>query len=139
MYIDTSAFVKLYVREPDSETCEKTVLGHTLVSSRLLACEFRSALLGKESRGAISSQTLQEAWHAFQEDLAVGALVLVPLEDTLVTQAGEIMESLHREVPLRTFDALHLATYMSLESGSLFTRDTRMAKAARLLGLKLAA
>src|ERR1035438_5955174 len=56
MYIDTSAVVKLYVEEPDSEACEAIVVGTTLVSSRLLYCEFRSALLGKVSRGVISAE-----------------------------------------------------------------------------------
>ena len=62
MYVDTSALVKLYVDEPDSDACEATVAGNSLASSSLLYCEFRSALLGKLSRMLISRAFLDEDW-----------------------------------------------------------------------------
>ncbi len=138
MYIDTSAFVKLYVSEPDSEACESVVAGQTLVSSRLLSCEFRSALLNKESRAVISRETRDETWLRFQQDLAREMVVLVPLDDRIVAEAQEIMDSLFPDVPLRTLDALHLSTYVGIESGPFFSNDQRILRAARMLGLNLA-
>jgi predicted nucleic acid-binding protein len=44
----------------------------------------------------------------------------------------------HPDVRLRTQDALHLATYLSIETGRLFTKDVRMLQAAVQLGLPLA-
>jgi len=48
------------------------------------------------------------------------------------------LDELHPNVPLRTLDALHLATYLSVETGPLFTKDIRMRQAAARLGLSLA-
>lgn len=138
MYIDTSALVKLYIEEPDSEACEATVAGATLVSSRLLYCELRSALLGKVTRGMITAEVRAEVWQEFESDVADQRIRLVSLNDILVQDAAELLGELHPLVPLRTLDALHLATYLSIEAGPLLTRDVRMIRAAAQLGLPLA-
>jgi predicted nucleic acid-binding protein len=138
MYVDTSAVVKLYIREPDSEACEAAVAGTTLVSSRLLFCEFRSALLGKVSRGIISHELRAEVWQEFEKDVAAHKIRFVSLNDLLVKDAADLMFELHPKVHLRTLDALHLATYLSVETGPLFTRNLRMLQAAEQLGLSLA-
>jgi uncharacterized protein len=138
MYIDTSVVVKLYVGEADSEACEAVVAGTTLVSSRLLYCEFRSALLGKVSRGIIPAELRAEVWQEFEKDIAAKKIRFVSLNDLLVHDAADLMSELHPDVPLRTLDALHLATYLSVETGPIFTRDLRMIQAAVQLGLPLA-
>lgn len=137
MYIDTSALVKLYFEEPDSEACEAKVAGTTLVSSRLLQCEFRSALLRKVSQGNISSDAGAEIWDLFERDIATDHICLVSLDDLLLQEATEILNELYPKVQLRTLDALHLATYLSIEAGPLFTMDHRMIQAAVRMGLRL--
>ena len=47
------------------------------------------------------------------------------------------MLEVHPHVPLRTLDAIHLATYLSVITGPLFTKDARMRDAARLLEIPL--
>lgn len=138
MYIDTSAIIKLYTAEPDSDSCEATVAGATLVSSRLLHCEFRSALTNKEARKIVSPDLSDEIWKAFQSDVAEQRIRLIPLSDLIVHEAAELISDLKSRVPLRALDALHLATYLSIETGPLFTKDLRMRQAARHLGLALA-
>jgi uncharacterized protein len=138
VYVDTSALVKLYVDEPDSEACESVVAGTTLVSSRLLFCEFRSALLGKMSRGKVSVESGAKIWREFERDIAARAICFVSLNDMLVRDAADLLSELHPGVSLRTLDALHLATYRSIEAVPLFTRDHRMLQVAEQLGLPLA-
>jgi predicted nucleic acid-binding protein len=138
MYVDTSALVKLYVEEPDSDACEATVAGNPLASSSLLYCEFRSALLGKLSRMVISRAFLEEVWEAFEDDIAVNRIHLIPVNDRLVNEAAGIVDELYPSVRLRTLDALHLATYKSVLAGPLFSRDIRMLQAAARMGLTLA-
>ena len=48
------------------------------------------------------------------------------------------MVKVHPQVPLRTLDALHLATYAGIEAGPRFTRDKRINDAARRLEFPLA-
>jgi predicted nucleic acid-binding protein len=138
MYIDTSALVKLYVAEPDSDACEAIVLGSALVSSRLLYCEFNSALLAKVQRGIISAEFKIEVWQEFEKDITTRKIQLVSLDDMLVKEATELLSELHPDVALRTLDAIHLATYLSVETGPLFTTDQRMRHAAAHLGLPVA-
>jgi predicted nucleic acid-binding protein len=138
MYIDTSAVVKLYLKEPDSDDCEATVAGTTLVSSMLLHCEFRSALMAKESRGMISRELRVEIWREFESAIEDRRIRLISMSDLLVREAGDLLSHLHPNLSIRTLDALHLATYLSVESGPLFTKDLRMLQAAKKLGLPLA-
>jgi predicted nucleic acid-binding protein len=138
VYIDTSAIVKLYTKEPDSNACEAIVAGKTLVSSVLLYCELRSALAGKEARGAISESVRTEVWSEFEAAIADRRIRLITVSDLLVQEAADLVSHMHPHIPLRTLDAVHLATYLSVDAGPLFTKDLRMLQAARKLGLPLA-
>lgn len=139
MYLDTSVIVKLYTREADSTACEKIVQGHKLVSSELLYAELWSALLAKERGGSLDPHHRMLVWQLFESHLIDGLVELVALDGVIVQEAAEIMAKMHPEVPLRTLDALHLATFDSVESGPLFSRDKRMNDAARLMGFSVVA
>jgi predicted nucleic acid-binding protein len=138
MYLDTSVLIKLYVNEPDSVACDGVARGHNLVSSDLAYGEVLSALLANERAKRLSPAERLLAWNRFHEDRENGKLFLVPLNGLVVQEAAELMEEVHPHVPLRTLDAIHLATFLSIDAGPLFTRDKRMLEAARRLNLPLA-
>lgn len=138
MYLDTSVVVKLYTREADSAACEKMVAGHRLVSSELLYAELWSALLAKERAGVLSPEHRFRIWEMFETHVLDDVIELMRLDGLLVRDAAEIMAQVHPAVPLRTLDALHLATFASIEAGPLFSADKRMIDAARKLGFPLA-
>ena len=134
MYLDTSVLVKRYVAEPDSEQVDEVVVGFTLVTSELALGEVWSALLAKERNKLISVAAREQAWKAFLGDIDGGVLRLIPLDGVMIREANEMMMRVHPQVPLRTLDAIHLATYDSVTTGPLFTKDKRMNAAAKLLG-----
>ena len=138
MYIDTCVAVKLYTREPDSEACQRIASGQRLVSSELLYTELWSALLAKERNKVITPALRQRVWQLFEQHLLDDVIELVALDGHVVREAAEVMARVHPHVPLRTLDAIHLATYLGIEAGSLFTKDKRMIEAARRLELPLA-
>jgi predicted nucleic acid-binding protein len=138
MYLDTSVLVKLYVNEPDSVACEGVAAGHTLVSSELAYGEVFSALLANERAKRLTAEQRKLAWSRLLDDHEAGKVHFVPLNGVLVQEAAEVMEEVHPEIPLRTLDAIHLATFLSVDAGPLFTRDRRMLDAARRLNLPLA-
>lgn len=138
MYLDTSIVVKLYTREPDSAECEKIVSGHRMLSSELLYTELWSALLAKERNGALSPDDRQRVWQLFEVHLLDEVVELVNLDGQVLREAAEMIARVHPQVPLRTLDAIHLATFAGLDAGPLFTADRRMIDAARLLALPLA-
>ena len=134
MYLDTSVLVKRYVAEPDSEQVDEVVVGFTLVSSELALGEVWSALLAKERNKALSVAAREQVWRAFLGDIDDGVLRLIPLDGVMIREANEMMLRVHPHVPLRTLDAIHLATYDSVTTGPIFTKDKRMIAAAKLLG-----
>jgi len=138
MYLDTSVFVKLYTSEPDSAECERIVAGHKIVSSELLYAELWSALLAKERNGKLSPAHRQRVWELFEGHLLDDVVELIDLDGIIVREAAELMARVHPAVPLRTLDAIHLATFANIEAGPLFSADRRMVDAARLLAFPLA-
>ncbi|HVS52101.1 MAG TPA: type II toxin-antitoxin system VapC family toxin [Opitutaceae bacterium] len=134
MYLDTSVLVKRYVAEPDSEHVDEVVVGFTLVSSELALGEVWSALLAKERAKALSAALREKAWKAFLDDIDEGVLRLIPLDGVMIREANDLMLRVHPHVPLRTLDAIHLATYGAVITGPIFTKDKRMLAAAKLLG-----
>jgi predicted nucleic acid-binding protein len=126
LYVDSSAFVKLYLEEADSE-CAREVLaadgswvsaGHTLV-------EVRRALY----RG-LDGLELDEEREAFARDWR--ATTVVALDDRACSAAAELAET----TGARTLDALHLAAAQRTGGAELtfVTFDRRQAAAARSLG-----
>jgi predicted nucleic acid-binding protein len=69
----------------------------------------------------------------FHADRAAGLYEQAAVHAAHYTQAQRWLESL--DVPLRTFDALHLAVAHA-GSASLLTADRKLAAAARKLGLR---
>lgn len=139
MYLDTSVWVRLCLPEVDSEQCEAVAATASgFVSSELLISELTSALLAKERNRSITAAHREIILAKFDEQIADGTLQLLPLNSVIVREATEVMRLVHPQVSLRTLDAIHLATYLSVEAGPLFTKDRRMLEAARKLNIPLA-
>ncbi len=120
-YLDTSAYVKLPLQED----------GHEDLRAQLAAWEgyVSSMLLGVEAIRACSrygSSYAQDA-RAWLEGVA-----LLPLDDAVLDVAASLAPS-----KLRTLDALHLATALTVEEeiGAFFAYDERLKEAAAEHGL----
>jgi predicted nucleic acid-binding protein len=122
-YLDSSAIVKLAVREPGSLGLRRYLRRkHPVVSSALARTEVCRALL-----------------HAGDEAVARGRAVLhridlVRVNDRILNAAGVL-----GPLDLRSLDAIHLATAGELgdELGALVTYDDRMATAGKQLGFRI--
>jgi predicted nucleic acid-binding protein len=120
-YLDSSAIVKLAVREPESASLRRFLRRkRPLVTSALARTEVARALLpfGDEIvvRGAEVLQRLD----------------VIRINDRVLRVAGSLLP-----FELRSLDAIHLATAMELgdDLGRVCTYDERMAMAAADLGL----
>ena len=114
-YLDTSAFLKLVVAEPESAAMRTWIAGHGPIwSSHLL----RSEALRAAARLEIDLAPVEEA-------LGIVSLVLPTVATFLATGTVAPPE-------LRTLDALHLATALELGADleGLVTYDVRLAGAA---------
>ncbi len=125
-YIDTSAFVKLFVDEPESEAMGAAIESSwtQLVASEILAVEaFRAALRREAEAPRLVAQLLRK-------------VVLLPF-------SAEVRMDSCRVAPpeLRALDAIHLATALSVadQIGAVFTYDERLAQASTNAGLRVLA
>lgn len=137
MYLDSCIIVKLLVVEPDSDFFIRSLAGKTLVSSELSRTEVFSALLARERGGKISTAERRRAWREFEKRIADEEIQLEPLEATVLRKAVHLLERCHPQVPLRTLDAIHLATADLLQDFPLVTTDGRLRDAATLSGSQI--
>lgn len=126
VYVDTSALVKLVVREPESDALAAWAATATTqaVSSDLARTELVSAVRRS---------------HPEQAERARDVLDSV----TLLALTPEILESAGRVEPveLRSLDAVHLAAALVLgdDLDAIVTYDERLAEAARSHGVHVLA
>ncbi len=122
-YLDTSAFVKLVVREPESEALRAWCGSKSLASSDLLRTEARRALVGRPASERERCESL------------IAALTLVRLHADVFDQAGRLPNS-----NLRSWDALHLAAALQIgeELAGIATYDQRLTEAATSMGVAVA-
>ena len=137
MYLDSGVLAKLFVYEPDSAACAAKVSGSVIVSSELAYGELFSTMLRKERAREITAAQREALWANFERQVKEESIYLAVLDGVIVRRAKEIMLEVHPHVALRTLDAIHLATYLSVVTGALFTKDQRMREAARRLEIPL--
>ena len=137
MYLDSCILVKLLIREPDSEFYGQWVDGHPVSSSLLAYTEVWSSLLARERAQLIGTRLRLEAWQRFEDQMQTQMIDLSPVSEAIVRRAHWILDRVHPKVPLRSLDALHLATADQLQDWPLVTSDQRLREAALHLGYPL--
>lgn len=121
-YIDTSAYLKLLVAEPETPALRADLqatrtAGVRIVSSILLETELRRA-----------GQLLGIAVAEIEAELA--KLDIIRADDATFIRAGNLPGPL-----LRSLDALHLAVALEVGATAVYTYDARQTAAATQLGL----
>ena len=122
-YLDSSAIVKLAVREPESLALRRYLRRRQpVVSSALARTEVLRALLAAGDEAVARGRSVLQR------------LDLVRVNDRVLNAAGVLSPA-----ELRSLDAIHLATAQQLggELGALVTYDDSMATAAKRLGLRI--
>jgi len=110
-YLDTSALLKHYVDETGSDWLRAQVLTSALlVSSQLLVVETVSAFNRRVREGALTLTDYQRLRDIFRED-GRALYRLVPLK-TAITDLACVLTERH---PLRSYDAIHLATALTVQ------------------------
>ncbi len=126
LYVDSSALLKRYLVEPDSERADE-VLGS---DDQLLTARHTTVEVRRNLSRALTGAPLTQARRSFQRDL--GAFSIIELSPAVCDAAITIAEHLG----VRTLDALHLGALQQVGgvAVTLLTFDLRQAQAARSLG-----
>lgn len=129
LYADSSALLKRYVDEPDSDRAvELLASDEELVTGRHTSVEVRRNLARLLAPAAAVS-----ARAALVDDLAAFAVI------ELDAGTCELAASIAEQTGVRTLDALHLGAAQRLGTSLTFlTFDVRQAQAARALGFTVA-
>jgi predicted nucleic acid-binding protein len=135
LYLDTSALIKLYVDEVESQRVrEQCRLAQVVATARLAYVEARAALARVKREHRIKPHDLRRAVDDFDRDW--DSYFVVELTGALSQAAGELAE----RHALRAYDAVHLASALRLKARSeqavaLLCFDKRLQKAATAEGL----
>lgn len=126
LYVDTSALLKRYVAEHDSQAAADLMNSDpVLITSRLTEIEVRRNLVR-----LLAPTDAAQAKKRFLQDL--DAFALVAIDHTTCNTAAAIAE----QTLCRSLDAVHLAAAQRAgPTTTVLTFDTRQAQAARTLGL----
>lgn len=137
-YLDSSALVKLYFPEPESDRVERWVHQHhaRLLFTSLHALEIRNAMNLKLFRGEISEAQYAEWARRFEQDRSSGVLSsFVPNWTHVFSHAERIAETSSRRLGTRSLDVLHIAAACDSSAEVFLTNDARQGHAARVHGL----
>ena len=135
LYLDTSAWVKLYVREAGSKELRACTSKTEVMAASVVAYpEARAAFARLKAQGISTDAKHQQ--RLAQLNLDWGNLLRIELVPTVVRSAGDLAEV----YGLRGFDAIHLASALWLKEKTsaafcFAAFDQRLRAAAERAGL----
>jgi predicted nucleic acid-binding protein len=141
-YWDTSALVKLYVEEPDSQRYRQILRQsfdppHTSI---LTLTELYKVFWAKKVDHGLSSQGPDALIQEISEAVERGHIRLISCDRQLLIQFHPIISNCYsrpRPMRLRSADGIHLASARSVAAAELVCADKRMRAAAESLGFTL--
>jgi predicted nucleic acid-binding protein len=140
LYLDTSAFIKLYVVEAGAERVRSAVDAAALIHAHWIAyAEMRSALARLHRMRRQSAGAYRQSKREFEADWRTINAIMP--DERMLRRAGDLSERFE----LRGYDSVHLAAAESLRVGHgteflyFASFDDRLNHAAADLGLHLLA
>lgn len=131
VFLDSSALAKRYVQEPGSDRLEEILSSaSSLGVSVICLSEVVSALCRRRRERKLSRQQYLKAKQALLEDIEDASVINVT--DQVMARAVELLE----RWPLRSSDALHIASAAEWSAELFVSADERQCTAARRCGLQ---
>lgn len=124
-YVDSSALLKRVVREDESVSLRAVLTDHHTAGDLLTASALAWVEVWRAVRRAAPAGDVDDL-----AALALSGVAEVPLSDEVLDRARRIGPR-----PLRSLDALHLASAVGVNASVLLTYDDRLAAAADSVGL----
>jgi predicted nucleic acid-binding protein len=138
IYIDTSALVPVFIREPKSDAVIAWLESSDdrLAISEWSLVEFASAAAIKVRTGQTAANVAKQAMARVHEFAQKHCTVAVPGREEF-RRAAELAAD--EALKLRAGDALHLAIAVSLSAQGIFCLDDAMIESAKSLGMNVLA
>ncbi len=139
-YCDTSALVKRYIREANSQWLRRQLNRHRLITSVLTIAEVAGTFGRRHRQGTISRFELYRDRGQFNRHLQADLYLVLPATREIVDQAAKLIY----DHPLAAYDSVHLATALDyLKTAGInpkqfyfITADDQLQRAAEAEGLQ---
>ncbi|MEN9746550.1 MAG: hypothetical protein RL729_1022 [Actinomycetota bacterium] len=129
-YFDTSSLLKFIIKEIGSEeNLNIWNFSDEKVCSQLTRTEMHSALMRKVREGSISASAMRARLNAMNKLFA--DVVLVDITSEVIDASCELV----KELPLKSADAIHLATALMVRADLFSSSDKRLCAAASESGI----
>lgn len=140
IFIDTSALVKFYYPEPESDRIEAILLrAEQIYISSLTIVEMASALSKKIRMGDLKKEQETVLWTTFLDDLQTGQMEIVTLDERHYFKAADMLREFGGKYGIKALDSLHLSVAHSLHNSRFLCSDKTLSKVASKIGIKLVA
>jgi predicted nucleic acid-binding protein len=136
-YLDTSALVMHFMAEKGSDRVQEMVSsGEPAAISKIGYAEVHAVLARRRREGGLSTRQYAKACRSFEEDWKT--YVKVDLRDEVLLLARDLI----KRQPLHGFDAIHLASALTLgrelgEPMTFIAADARLLDAAKAEKLRI--
>ena len=140
LYVDTSALVKLYIRETLSKEIADFLKrrNQPVPLTRFHELEFSNALRLKCYRAELAETEAEGILSRFKSHEEAGIYIRPPLEWPIVFDFALHLSARHtKTIGTRSLDILHVASALAIQAGSFLTLDERQADLAHSSGLKV--
>jgi predicted nucleic acid-binding protein len=140
-FLDTSAIVKRYIAESGSEWTRRLCTTHSIVVSALALAEINSVFARRVREGSLSATDRDALLRSFHNHVV--EYTLVDIDRAVLNVAGALLLSVPASIPLRSLDAIQLASAQSFATNAALSRlgsltvvssDTRLLAAAQWAG-----
>jgi len=140
IYWDTSALLKLYAPEPDSEHFRSMLRAQTeaVAISFLHRVELNFAFTAKELRGKIAQGGARRLHEWFLRHREEGRFLEIPRGEDVAHHARVALDTCCKSNPpvmLRSLGGIHLGAVLAVGIRKIKTTDTRLRASAARLGL----
>jgi len=129
-YFDTSSLLKFIIKEIGSEeNLNIWNFSDEKVCSQLTRTEMHSALMRKVREGSVSASAMRARLNAM--DKLFADVVLVDITSEVIDASCELV----KELPLKSADAIHLATALMVRADLFSSSDKKLCAAASESGI----
>jgi predicted nucleic acid-binding protein len=137
IYLDTSAFLKLYIREAGSTLVQETIESQDepLPVAEMLQWEFFNALRLKVFRGEMDDATVDHLLALFDDRLRRGQYAVATLDRPRLTADVRKISRHTATIGSPSLDVVHVAAALQLEVDRFVTFDDRQRTLASTVGL----
>lgn len=138
LFVDTSALVKFYYPEPDSDRIEQILLdAKGIYITSLSVVEMASALSKKVRAGELRREQESNLWNTFLDDLQTGQMELITLDDRHYMKASDLIRKFGSRHGIKTLDSLQLSAAHGLPNIKFLCLDRTLCRVASRMGIKL--